>query len=170
MPARSQLPTFLALAVAGAVADLWSKAWAMGFLGGVEGNARMILEPWLEITLRFNRGTAFSAIFDLGETVRVLFGVGAMLVVAAMAWMSTRAETTRLQAAAYGVLAGGAVGNGWDRMFREAPGGGTGVVDFVKLNYPWGGSWPAFNVADALLVVGVGLLLLGWPREGQRSA
>ena len=57
-------------------------------------------------------------------------------------------------------IAGGALGNGIDRLVRLAPTGGTGVVDFIKINYPWGGSWPNFNVADALLVVGVALMLL----------
>ena len=57
-------------------------------------------------------------------------------------------------------------------MFRLAPGGGTGVVDFVRVNYPWGGHWPLFNIADALLVVGVAALLLRrlWTRPQAAAA
>ena len=34
-----------------------------------------------------------------------------------------------------------------------------GKVDFIKINYPWGGSWPTFNVADVLVFVGVALFV-----------
>jgi len=64
-----------------------------------------------------------------------------------------------------GMVAGGAIGNGFDRMFRELPSGGTAVVDFIRVNYPWGGSWPTFNVADALVAAGVVLLLLAGLRR-----
>lgn len=159
---KSAVLAFVVTTVLGAVADLGSKAWAEGLLKDLPTQAKMIASPWLEIALSYNRGTAFSAVVDLGGDMRFVFGVGAMLVVAFLLWTVLREGTSRLESLAYGMLAGGAIGNGWDRMFREAPGGGTGVVDFVKVNYPWGGSWPTFNVADALLVVGVALLLIGW--------
>ena len=65
-----------------------------------------------------------------------------------------------LELLAFGTIAGGALGNGIDRLVRLSPRGGTGVVDFIKINYPWGGSWPTFNVADVLVAVGVAVLLL----------
>ena len=65
-----------------------------------------------------------------------------------------RKPELRFQALALGVIAGGAIGNGLDRVLRH------GVVDFIKVNYPWGGSWPTFNVADALVFVGVAMLLV----------
>jgi signal peptidase II len=48
-----------------------------------------------------------------------------------------------------GVTVGGATGNILDRVFRGA------VVDFVAI-----GPWPIFNLADAALVAGAGLILL----------
>ena len=56
------------------------------------------------------------------------------------------------------LVAAGAAGNLHDRIVRTNDGGSHGVVDFLKINYPWGGSWPTFNIADLLLLVGVGLL------------
>jgi signal peptidase II len=135
---RAFWPTccFLLAGLAGAGCDLQTKAWAEESLGGGDGGSVTVIDPWLELTLRYNRGTAFSAIGDLGTTRTVL----------------------------------GALGNGLDRLLRAAPGGGTGVVDFVKVNFPWGGSWPAFNVADALLVIGpAAFLLLRW-RRARRPA
>jgi signal peptidase II len=70
---------------------------------------------------------------------------------------------SKLQALAYGMIAGGALGNLIDRFFREG-----GVVDFlqfqfwfVPFDFPWK-IFPAFNVADSAVCVGVFLLLVGW--------
>ena len=159
---RQSLMIFVVVTVVGAALDLASKAWAEGALTELPGQSMMIFEPWCEFALSYNRGTAFSAIFDLGEMVRIILGVASLLVVGLLGWSVLRPETLPIEVWCYGLLAGGAIGNGYDRVFRQAPGGGTGVVDFVKLNYPWGGSWPTFNIADALLVVGVALLIIRW--------
>ena len=60
---------------------------------------------------------------------------------------------------ALGLVCGGALGNLHDRLFRADEIGRHGVVDFIKVNYPWGGSWPTFNIADSALVVGTILLM-----------
>lgn len=160
---------FVVITVLGAALDLATKAWAVDALSDLPGQAMTIAEPWLEMALSYNRGTAFSAIFDLGESVRIFLGLGALLLVVGLGWTVWRNPMTRVEAAAFALLAAGAVGNGYDRVLREAPGGGTGVVDFVKVNYPWGGSWPTFNVADAWLVVGVALIALSWLRQARTA-
>jgi signal peptidase II len=121
----------------------------------IPGKAVTVVEPWLELALSYNHGTAFSIIRDLGAA-RVAFGVLALVVVIVLAVMIVRGNADGPQSVALGAIAGGAIGNGVDRAF------GGGVVDFIKVNYPWGAaSWPTFNVADALVVCGVaGLLLL----------
>ena len=54
-----------------------------------------------------------------------------------------------------GLVAGGAVGNLIDRMRVGY------VIDFLDFHYGrW--SWPAFNVADAAISIGVGVLVLSW--------
>jgi signal peptidase II len=163
---RAFWPTccFLLAGLAGAGCDLQTKAWAEESLGGVEGGSVPVVEPWLELTLRYNRGTAFSAIGDLGST-RTVLGALSLATAAGLLLAVLLGRAPRAEALALGAIAAGALGNGLDRLFREAPGGGTGVVDFVKVNFPWGGSWPAFNVADALLVIGpAAFLLLRWHR------
>ncbi len=148
----------LATAIGGGC-DLQTKSWAEESLGALAGKSMMVIEPWLEFSLTYNRGTAFSLIPDLGAT-RLIFGVLALLTIGLLIFALLRWKSGRAEAIALGALAGGALGNGLDRAFREAPGGGTGVVDFVKLNYPWGGSWPIFNVADVLVAVGLGYFIL----------
>ena len=145
---------FLLAGLAGSGCDLQTKAWAEQALGGAAGKSMTIIEPWLELSLHYNRGTAFSLVGDLGTT-RTVMGVFAMVMVVGLLLLVLFSRVRPFEAMALGLLAAGAFGNGFDRLARLAPGGGTGVVDFVKVNYPWGGSWPTFNVADALLVVGV---------------
>jgi signal peptidase II len=67
-------------------------------------------------------------------------------------------------AAVYGVIVGGALGNGIDRAFR-APGFPSGaVVDFLDLGW-----WPVFNVADIGITCGAALLVVLLAHEDRRS-
>jgi signal peptidase II len=158
----ARLGWFLPICVAGSGCDLHTKSWAQSTLGQLPDQSLMLLEPWLELSLAYNRGTAFSVVYDLGDAARWVLGVLSLLAVSVMLGFVLRAKLARREVIAFAMLAAGAIGNGYDRMFRQAPGGGTGVVDFIKVNYPWGGSWPTFNVADALVVIAGGLLLIGY--------
>jgi len=67
-----------------------------------------------------------------------------------------------LQNITYVLVAGGAAGNLFDRFYRGS------VVDFLQFHFyfipfdfPWK-DYPAFNVADSCICVGVFLLILGW--------
>ena len=69
---------------------------------------------------------------------------------------------SRLQTLGYGLVAGGAIGNLIDRLFRGE------VVDFLQVHFyfvpfdfPWK-FWPAFNIADIAICCGVFLLVLTW--------
>lgn len=158
------LSLFWVTTLLGAGLDLWSKAWAENLLRPLPDHTLAVIAPWLELSLACNRGTAFGVVSDLG-VLRLVFGVLALAVVAALFWMVWQDRRDRWQAGAFGILAAGALGNGVDRVFRTDGGGGTCVIDFVKVNYPWGGSWPTFNVADAWLVIGVAMLL--WSMVGR---
>lgn len=154
-----RLGWFLGTCVLGSGCDLQTKAWAERTLAELPRHSLAVVDPWLDLTLAYNRGTAFSVIGDLGAA-RWIFGILALAVVVGLVVMLVRQAGDRVDAIALGSIAAGALGNGFDRVFRLAPGGGTGVIDFVQINYPWGGHWPLFNVADALLVVGVAALVL----------
>ncbi len=71
-------------------------------------------------------------------------------------------QDSRTQAIAYGMVAGGAIGNLIDRFFRGS------VVDFLQVNFyfvpfdfPWK-RYPAFNIADSGICTGVVLLMISW--------
>ena len=138
----------LALAVAAVAADQGTKLWALSRLAG----HRIIVLPgdWVELRLISNPGAAFS----LGSGSTWIFTLFAAAAVAVVPWFAARARS-RSQAAALGLLLGGAAANLLDRLFR-APGPGVGrVVDFIDYH-----GWFIGNVADIAIVAGVGILIL----------
>jgi signal peptidase II len=136
--------------------DQLAKHWALQALddGPIE------LVGSLRLKLTFNSGAAFS----LGDGRTTLIAAVGLVVAAIIVRLGLRAER-RLWALGLGVVLGGALGNLADRAFRSGDGVlGGHVVDFVDLQW-----WPVFNVADAALWVGIGLLLVSSWREGDQS-
>jgi signal peptidase II len=89
-------------------------------------------------------------------------------------WLFSREPDRPGMWVATGLLAGGALGNLIDRLFR-APSPGKGhVVDWISLFANDGHIWPIFNLADSSIVVGgvlaVLLSLLGIDFRGERKA
>jgi signal peptidase II len=127
--------------------DQHTKVRAIEALSDLPGQSMAWVDPWIRFSLAFNRGTAFSIVRDAGSSGWV-FGVLAVLVAVLVGVWLWR-EGGRTECLGAGLIAGGALGNGYDRLFRQ------GVVDFVSVGLPGGLRWPTFNVADAALVVGV---------------
>jgi len=125
-------------------ADQATKSWAVARLS--HGPIHVV-GP-LELELQFNTGSAFSLFTGFAP---VLAGVAVVLV--ALLAGSLRRATTLAQGVAVGLVGGGAIGNLSDRLFRHHHGA---VVDFIALRF-----WPTFNVADACIVVGCVLLVVG---------
>ncbi|MCB9597720.1 MAG: signal peptidase II, partial [Sandaracinaceae bacterium] len=139
---------FLTAAIFGGGCDLSTKHWAEETLRDRPGQSMSVVDRYVDLSLSYNEGTAFSFVRDLG-TARMVFGVSSLVLVIALFVVVIRKPELRWRALALGVVAGGAIGNGLDRVLRH------GVVDFIQVHYPWGGSWPTFNVADALVAIGV---------------
>lgn len=149
-----------AAAGAGALAlDLWTKQWAWDTLRPPAGQAVVVWDPVLELAFAYNRGSAFGVVREIDSPGLIL--VITTLLVGWVVFTARGSGAGRLGLAGAGLIVGGALGNLHDRLFRVDARGEHGVVDFIRVNFPWGGSWPNFNVADAALVIGVGLLLLG---------
>lgn len=139
--------------------DLSTKGWAQQTLGEA-GASVAVVDPWLELSLAYNRGTAFSLIPHLGDG-RWLLALLALAVTVGLMVVAIRRRPFRaVPVLALGILAGGALGNGYDRAFRITPAGDTGVVDFIRVNLTSTYSWPTFNLADVWIFVGVAALLL----------
>lgn len=144
-------PLLLGLAVAAVVfaADLASKLYVLDTLA-LEATGPIRVLPFLDLVLVWNRGVSYGLFqqdSDLGRWL--LVAVTAVATVALTAWLvRTR---SRLNAVALGLVVGGAVGNGVDRVVYGA------VVDFVHFHVA-DFSWYVFNVADAAIVAGAALI------------
>ena len=91
----------------------------------------------------------------------LLIALALVISVALLIWL-WRVEN-RLVAVAIGMVLGGALGNVIDRFRFQA------VVDFLDF-HAFGYHWPAFNVADSAISIGVGLLLYDALFENRRKA
>ena len=108
--------------------------------------------PFFNLVQVWNTGVSFG-LFQEDSAARswTLIAVAAAVLVWLALWL-WRAQN-RLVAVALGGIIGGAIGNIIDRVRFGA------VFDFVDL-HAFGWHWPAFNVADSAIVVGVVLLLV----------
>ncbi len=162
------------LAVAGTilVLDQIVKWLILEHVFGVSGPAAPIVRafPMIEVTpffnlvLVWNRGVSFGLFSHDAEAMRwVLVGVALIITVALLIWQR-RAERPFL-AVSVGLVIGGAIGNVIDRLRFGA------VADFLDFHV-FGYHWPAFNVADSAISIGVVLLLYDglFGRQGDPSA
>lgn len=94
-----------------------------------------------------NTGSAFGMFKSLGNVFFIAVATAAMAVVSYLIIKS------REDGIAFALVLGGAAGNLLDRITRGA------VVDFLDFHAS-GWHWPAFNVADSALTIGVGLLFI----------
>jgi len=133
-------------------ADQISKWWIL-YRVHLPERGRVEVLPVLDWIMVWNHAVTFGMFGGVGAAGRVLFSVVALVVVALLFFWMRRA-TKAWVAAALGAITGGAIGNVLDRVRYGA------VVDFIHAH--WGRlSWDyIFNVGDAAIVCGVGVLIL----------
>ncbi len=140
-----------------AVIDQSTKAFMLSWLE--PGVPHSVIGDWFRFLLLFNPGAAFS----MGENSTWLFTTIQMLFVVGIS-VAARRIHDRGQALGLALIAGGALGNLIDRLFRE-PGFWFGhVVDFISV-----GSFAVFNVADAAISVGVVVFVLALMLEERKA-
>lgn len=140
---------WFALALLVILADQASKALANDVLAA----------SWIQVTGFFslvllrNTGSAFSFLADAGGWQKLLFSAVAIGVSAAMAAVIWKHSAEKLAPAAAALVLGGAIGNLIDRLMLGS------VTDFIDLHI---GDihWPAFNIADSAIVLGVIFFIL----------
>lgn len=117
------------------------------------GTEREVLSHiWITNTL--NSGAAFG----VAQNGTPLFLVASVVVAAGLVFYLVRNPVGAWTGALLGLIMGGTIGNGYDRLFH-----GT-VTDFLALHW-----WPVFNAADAAVSVGVVLLLAGYLVQQRRA-
>jgi signal peptidase II len=110
------------------------------------------LTPFFNLVLGWNRGISFGMLDgDSNLNLWLLPLLALAIIVALVVWLAR--TDGGLVALALGLIIGGAAGNVVDRLLHGA------VLDFLDFHAA-GWHWPAFNVADAGITVGAGLLIL----------
>jgi signal peptidase II len=142
----------LAAAFVVAALDQLSKAAILGFFAGQVFGAPERITPFFNLVLTYNRGMSFG-FFNNGAGMNALFfSLVAAVIVAVLVYWLSRVESPFL-AIAIGLVIGGAVGNVIDRIRFGA------VVDFLDF-YVGSWHWPAFNIADSAICVGVAAIVV----------
>jgi signal peptidase II len=166
---RSMIRLGLIIALIVMILDQASKWWMLEGVGML-ANPRVIeVTSYFNLVMAWNRGVSFSLFWHEAEYMPYVLSAVALGIVAFLLSWLRKADRPFL-AVSIGMVIGGALGNVVDRLRFGAV---TDFLDFHVLGY----HWPAFNVADTGISVGVALIVLdslfgghGTDRETNRTA
>lgn len=132
--------------------DLLSKAWILARFQ--PGDVRPIIPGFFNLTLGMNPGAVFGFLAETPGAFRIpFFAVIGVIALGFFGYEFLKEGIPAAQRAALGLIIGGALGNGYDRVLRGS------VVDFLDFVFNGWHYW-AFNLADSFIVCGA--ILLGW--------
>ena len=154
-------PTWLLLPLGALFADWASKAWVLERLKN-ESTLEVIPDVF-NIVLNFNKGAIFGSLHNAPAWLRTLiFSLAGLGALGYFGYEFLRAETPRLHRIALGLILGGALGNGLDRLRHGY------VVDFLDVIIRGWHYW-TFNIADSFIVCGAILYGLGLLRPEKEN-
>ncbi len=141
--------------------DRLSKIW---IVEGMELQSRLLIEvapPFLQFQMAWNRGINFGLFGTDAEAMRwFLIGIAVAVSAGLAIWVLRGAG--RWAAISVGLIAGGALGNAWDRVVYGA------VADFLNMSCCGIDNPFSFNIADAAIFAGaVGLIFLPDQKRGK---
>ncbi|HCO93317.1 MAG TPA: signal peptidase II [Phycisphaerales bacterium] len=140
---------FWSLMVGGLALDLWTKKAIFDWLKPEE--TFPIINGFLRLIIAVNNGAAFNL---FAGKPYFLAAVSIIAILAIFAAFLFSGNMHKLVHIALGLFAAGVCGNLYDRLFNNGS-----VRDFIDV-YRGTYHWPTFNVADSLLCIGVGLLII----------
>jgi signal peptidase II len=155
--------SWLLLSITVIVLDQLSKWWALAALQPA-GMPHPVIPGFLNWTLAFNKGAAFSFLADNTGWQRWFFVLLAVVISAVLVvWLSRTSRRDWKTAMPLGLIVGGALGNLIDRLHAAQ------VTDFIQVYYQeW--SYPVFNLADCGITVGAVMLVVFGLFQGKAKA
>ena len=148
------------LAVVVVVLDQLSKLWVFRSL--LAERMEIVVLPIFTLVKRYNTGISFSFLATDHELGPWIFAALATIIaLGLLIWLSQTAE--RLPAIGLALVVGGAIGNVTDRVREGA------VMDFLLFHWREL-AWPAFNLADSAITIGVALLIWDGVFGGRKRA
>jgi signal peptidase II len=129
----------------------------------VLSESKRVISNFFHITYVRNPGAAFGILSD--NAIRLPFFIGISLIaIGGILWYLRRVANDKIwQHLALGLILSGALGNLIDRLRLGE------VIDFIDVHW-YNYHWPAFNVADSAICIGVAIMLLcGWHEEREKK-
>jgi len=160
-PTISSHLLFWPVFVIGLSLDLWSKSFVFNRLADSPEGGLTIIKGFLHLQLTENPGAAFG--IAAGQRI-LLVAVSAAAIAIILSVFLFAGTHRKITVISFAMFAAGVCGNLYDRLFNNGL-----VRDFIDVVYWPGKHWPAFNVADSLLCIAVGLLILSSVFTGQSS-
>lgn len=127
--------------------DLITKNYA---LSSLIINHSISINNFLNFTLAFNHGAAFSFLSNAGGWQRWFFIIFSLIVILIITYILVKEKNSKY--IAFSFVIGGAIGNLYDRILYGY------VIDFIEFHYN-SFYWPIFNIADIAISIGIILLL-----------
>ena len=136
----------------GVTLDLWTKKAVFDWLVSEHPNGFPIIDGFLQLVIALNDGAAFGIAAGQRYLLGAVSVIALIVIFAIFFFGGNKQKSVHL---ALGLFAAGICGNLYDRIFNYGL-----VRDFIDVVYWPGRHWPAFNVADSMLCIGVALLLI----------
>lgn len=152
LPGLAAQLIFWTIVATGLALDLWTKSAVFEWLRGQGRASVSIIDGFLQLVVAENAGAAFG--IAAGQRY-LLVGVSVVALIIILAIFLLSGTERKLVHVALGLFTAGVCGNLWDRIFNDGL-----VRDFIDVVYWPGRHWPAFNVADSMLCIAVGLLII----------
>ena len=141
---------WLSISAVVVVFDLYTKRLIQN---AFEYGEHLKITSFFDFVRYHNEGAAFSFLADAGGWQKWFFSGVSMIAVVVITYLIKKHQNQKLFCFGLALVLGGAIGNLYDRLTLGY------VVDFLSFHVnDW--FWPAFNVADSAICVGVALLLL----------
>ncbi len=118
-----------------------------------EYGEHLTITSFFDLVRYHNEGAAFSFLADAGGWQKWFFSGISVVAVLVITYLLKKHQHQKLFCLGLALVLGGAIGNLYDRLTLGY------VVDFLSFHVN-GWFWPAFNVADSAICVGVALLLI----------
>jgi signal peptidase II len=122
-----------------------------------------VIGNFFDIVHARNQGAAFGILRDSSIRLPFLISVSLVAVIAVIIFYRKLSAGQRLSAWGLALVLSGAVGNLIDRVRLGE------VVDFLSVHWQEKFFWPAFNVADSAICIGVALLVVEMIMEERRK-
>lgn len=159
----SQAFVWYLLSIVIIIVDQWTKWLAETKLNFLEPIP--VIEPFLNWTLAYNYGAAFSFLADAGGWQKWFFsGLALVIALFLVVYLIRAPRNAKLLSLGLAMVLGGAIGNLIDRVRLGK------VVDFIHVHYADVWHYPIFNIADIAICIGVAIIVIDMIfLEGKRA-